>query len=190
MSVIEKIKNRKSNAFIDDRDVPQELIEQLLDVAVCTPVHYCTDPWRFLVIRGKGRERFGQYMANYMKKGMDDPDSASNQKKLEIIAGKPMRAPVIIAVAAAKSDDPRVLMVEDIASANLACYNILLAAEELGLAAIWRSGTMTYDDDMVRDLGFEEGSALTGFIYLGYPCRGRGHVERAKGEPFTRWLDD
>lgn len=180
MSIIEAIKKRTSNAFITDRDVPENLIRQLLDVAVCTPVHYNTNPWRLLVMRGDARVRFGEFIAGRL--GVD-PAKAST------LATKPLRAPVIIVVGTAKSDDPRALHIEDVASAAVACQNILLAAEELGLCAIWRTGGMTYAKDVVEFLGFEDGSELAGFIYLGYAKKDMPVKMRESAEDYTRWMD-
>lgn len=180
MSIIEALKNRTSNAFITNKEVPEDLIRQLLDVAVCTPVHYNTNPWRLLVMRGDGRARFGDFLAG--RPGIDPA-------KAPIIAKKPLRAPVIIVVGTAKSDDPRAIHIEDVASAAVACQNILLAAEELGLCAIWRTGGMTYAEDVVEFLGFEKGSELAGFIYLGYAKKDMPVKARESAEGFTRWME-
>ncbi|PHZ85953.1 nitroreductase family protein [Paremcibacter congregatus] len=189
MSVIDAIKARNSIPFLTDEDIPREMITEILDAAVCTPVHYCTDPWRFLVIRGEGRHRFGDFMAERMKKTLPDPDCPDNAAFLDKIRKKPLRAPVIIAVGAAKPDTPKALHMEDVASANVACQNILLAAGELGLGGIWRTGGLTYGEDTVAFLGFEADTRLVGFIYLGYPKRDLPPKERKTAESFTRYME-
>tara|TARA_B100001939_G_scaffold348229_1_gene374502 strand:- start:43 stop:615 length:573 start_codon:yes stop_codon:yes gene_type:complete len=190
MSVITAIRTRRSNPFVQERDVSKELIERILDAAVCTPVHYNTNPWRFLVIRGEGRARLGSYMAQCFAAEQDNPDSPEVRQKMETLAAKPFRAPVIIVVAAARSDHPKALMAENVASASVACQNILLAAEELGLACIWRTGSFAYNDRMRHLLGFEEGTQIVGFMYLGHPVRPLPPAERPPAESFTRWLED
>ncbi|MBL4802611.1 MAG: nitroreductase [Emcibacter sp.] len=190
MSIIEAIKSRNSNAFMSEQDVDPGLIRQILDAAVCTPVHYCTNPWRFLVIQGEGRKKLGDVMAAHFAKGMDEPDSAENLVLLEKMRKKAFRAPVIIVVAAAKSDIKKAKMVEDVASVSAACQNILLASAELGLSAIWRTGGMTYVEDTAASLGFEEDSLLAGFIYLGYPLKEMPPKPRPTSEAFTRWMNE
>ncbi|MFC7049282.1 nitroreductase family protein [Emcibacter nanhaiensis] len=190
MSVIDAIKKRQSNGMIEDRDVPRELIEQILDAAVCTPVHYNTNPWRFQVLTGEARNRLGKYMAQCFVEGQPDPDAPAVQAKIPVIEKKALRAPVIIVVAAAKSSDPRAIEEEDVASATVSCQNILLAAEELGLACIWRTGSFTYGDRMRQLLGFADGARLAGFMYLGYPARQPAPVERPASYEFTEWFDD
>lgn len=190
MSVIKAIKSRNSGAIIGDEDVSPEIIRQILDAAVCTPVHLRTNPWRFLVIRGQGRHRLGEFMAQRLARDMAEPDSPKNARYLKKIAGKPLRAPVIIVAAAARSDNLRAIMREDVASVSAACQNILLAASELHLNAIWRTGDMTYDPAMVDFLGFEAGTELIGFIYLGHPSGKSAAKVRPTSEAFTRWLEE
>lgn len=190
MSIIEIIKNRSSSPLFRDQEVADELIKTLLDLGVCTPVHYNTNPWRYLVIQGSARNRFGDFLANRVAKSMDDPNETGNENTLSKIRTKPLRAPVIIVAAAAKSVNPKALMVEDIASVNAGCQNILLAAKELGLAAMWRTGSIAYDKDVVEYLGFSEGTQLVAFIYLGYPVRKTPVKKREPSTAYCRWVNE
>lgn len=173
-----------------DEDVASDLIRQILDAAVCSPVHHRTDPWRFLVIRGEGRKRLGDVMADHLAQDIEDPESPKNVKFLGKIRDKALRAPVIIVVGAAKSDKTQALMVEDVATANAACQNILLAASALGLNAFWRTGGVTYSENTVSALGFEVGTELVGFIYLGYPKKEVPPKTRKTAEEFIRWMEN
>ena len=189
MSVIEHIKSRVSNPLIEDAEISDETICTLLDTAVCTAVHYNTEPWRFLVIKGDARIRFGNFLAERAASKIDDPNEPLNVTKLTRMRKKPLRAPVIIVAGAAKSDNPKAVMAEDIASVNCACHNILLASDELGLAAIWRTGSITYADDVASFLGFENGTKLVAFIYLGQPAKSSISKTRKSSYYFTRWME-
>lgn len=175
---------------MSEQDIDPDIIRQILDAAVCVPVHHRTNPWRFLVIRGAGRARLGDVMADHLAKDMDDPESAKSVRFLEKIRKKAYRAPVIIVAGAAKSANHMAIMKEDVASLCAACQNILLAAAELGLNAIWRTGSMAYSQETVASLGFEEGTKLTGFIYLGYPVKSMPPKSRQNSENFTRWMEN
>jgi len=190
MSVIEAIKNRNSGAIMADEDIDPGIVRQILDAAVCTPVHLRTDPWRFVVIRGRGRHRLGDFMVRRLTRNMAEPDSPKNVRYLEKIRKKPLRAPVIIAAAAVKSDIPQAIMREDVASVAAACQNILLAAAELKLNAIWCTGDISYDPATVEFLGFEAATELVGLIYLGHPLTEPSAKVRPTAEAFTRWLED
>ncbi len=190
MPIIEAIRTRTSNALMTEQDVDPDLIRQILDVAVCSPVHHKTDPWRFLVIRGEGRNNLGRVMADHLAREMEEPDSPKNVRFLGKIRKKAFRAPVIIVAGAAKSDKDQVLMCEDVATVSASCQNILLAAKALGLSAFWRTGGLTYSRDTVVSLGFEEGTELVGFIYLGHPKKQMPAKVRQTSEKFTRWMNE
>jgi len=189
MSIIAAIKLRTSTALMSEKDVGLDVIRQILDTAVCTPVHHRTNPWRFLVIRGEGRKRLGDIMADHLAQDLGDPESPKNVRFLDKIRKKPFRAPVIIVAGAAKSDMAQALMTEDVASVSASCQNILLAAGELGLSAIWRTGGVAYSEDTVSSLGFEPDTELVGFLYLGYPKKHMPPRIRTTSAEFTRWME-
>lgn len=194
MSIIDAIKRRTSNGFMTDEAVDPDLIRQVLDAAVCSPVHHRTDPWRFLVIQGAGREKLGQVMADHLARDIarkkEDPESQKNIRFLAKIRKKTLRAPVIIVVGAAKSDKDQALMREDVAAVSASCQNILLAASALGLCAFWRTGGVTYETDTASSLGFDADTELVGFIYLGHPKKNMPPKIRQTSEEFTRWMNE
>jgi nitroreductase len=189
MSIINKIKSRVSYSLYDQQEVAEELIKMLLDAGVCTPNHYNTEPWRYLVLQGNARNRFGDFLADRIAKDMDDPTDATNIKKIEKMRKKPLRAPAIIVAGAAKSEYFKSLMIEDVASVSAGCQNILLAAAELGLVAMWRTGSITYAEDVAEYLGFNVGTQLVGFIYLGYAAKTPPERSRKTHAEFTRWMN-
>ena len=89
--------------------------------------------------------------------------------QLEKERNKPLRAPVLIAVAAVPSPDPRVVEVEEVAAVAAGVQNMLLAAEALGLGAMWRTGDAAYNPAVKRFLGLPDAAHLIAFVYLGYP---------------------
>jgi len=189
MSIIEAIKTRNSNSIMTDAAVAPAQIKQILDAAVCTPVHHNTNPWRFLVIRGEGRHFLSDIMVNHLEKNMSDPEEPKNIALRDKLRKKPFRSPVIIAVAAARPDDKKAMMIENVASAIAACQNILLAAPELGLSAFWRTGSFMYEPDTAAALGFEEGAELVGLMYLGHPKKQMRPKSRATSDGYVRWLE-
>lgn len=189
MSIIDAIKVRSSNGIMTDAAVSPEKIKQLLDAAVCTPVHHNAKPWRFLVIQGAGRQILSDIMVQHSGKIISDPEDPKNIALRRKLSQKAFRSPVIIAVAAAKPDGEKILMIENVASAVAACQNILLAAPELGLTAFWRTGSFMYESDTVSALGFDEGTELVGLIYLGYPKREMPPKCREASDAYVRWLE-
>lgn len=153
MDVLEAIHSRRSMGKVRPDPLPRAIIEELLEAAVWAPNHHRTEPWRFFVFAGAGRDRLAMAFAEAEgEKGRD----------------RPYRAPVVIAVAAvpqAAADNAQ----EEICATAAAIQNLLLAAEGRGIAAIWRTGSLASAPEVRRLLGLGERDALLGFIYLGYP---------------------
>lgn len=190
MDVFEAIKTRRSVGVVSDKEVPKEMVEKILEAGIWAPTHFYTEPWRFFVITEDGRKPLGDLLAEIAKEGMDEPESESNQIKLEKVKRKPFRAPVIIVAAVEPSDNPKAILTEEYASVSAAVQNMLLAAHALGLGAIWRTGKVCYDARMRDFFGLSEKGEVLGFIYLGYP---ENEPREGKREPFTsktEWLSD
>ncbi len=121
-------------------------------------------PYRFIQIQGESAlTRFGELMvqAQTESQGSIEPELA------EKLAKKPFRAPMILAVVAAPVDEPKVPEIEQIITAGCAAQMLVTAAHAMGLAAMWRSGSMMYTETMANGLGLAEQESLVGLIYLG-----------------------
>ena len=79
-------------------------------------------------------------------------------------------------------------MIEDIEAAAAAVQNMLLAAEELGLGTIWRTGDAAYDPLVKRWFGLTPDDHIVAFVYVGFP---EGSRQMRVPTPFsakTTWL--
>lgn len=184
MEILETIRSRQSVGEVKPDPVPRALIEQLLTAAVQAPNHYKVRPWRFVVLTGAGRERLGEVMARSLNEKFPDLLPAALEKE----HAKPLRAPLVIAVAVDKPAESRVIEVENICAAAAACQNLLLAAQALGLAAKWRTGDTARDPHVKQFLGLEPDQHLIAFLYIGYPAAEAGTVERPGFEDRTIWM--
>ena len=174
MELFEAIHNRQTQGKVKQDPLPRETIEKLLSAAVQAPNHYRVRPWRFVVLTGKAREKLGDVMVASQKDRQPDlPQEAFDKTR-----NMPLRAPVLIAVAADKPSEEKVLEIENVSAASAACMNILLAATALELGVIWRTGVWARDPKVKEFLGFAPDQHIVGFIYVGYP--------EFKGEPYER----
>lgn len=185
MDVLQAIQARHSVGKVKTDPVPRELVEKLLSAAVQAPNHYRVRPWRFVVLTGQGRERLGDVMAeSFHKKFPDLPAEALDKER-----AKPLRSPLLIAVAVDKPAEPKILDIENIVSVAAACENLLLAAQALGLAAHWRTGDVARDPAVKQFLGFDPQQDLIAFLYIGYPDVPPSDEPRPSFEDRTRWID-
>src|SRR5512135_1917355 len=98
MDVFEAIYQRQSTSKVKSEPVQRDLIENLLAAAVQAPNHYKVRPWRFAVLTGAAREKLGEAMAQSTQAAKPEATEDDLRKDRE----KPLRAPVVIAVAADK----------------------------------------------------------------------------------------
>ncbi len=142
----------------------------MLRSAVAAPDHGGLRPWQFRIIRGEARERLGAVFAE----AAHARDPALGEQALAAQAGKPLRAPLLIAVAArCEPDHPKIPESEQLLSAGAAAQQIQLTARALGYGAIWLTGPNAHDARVTEALGLGLGDRVIAFIYIG--------TERAPG---------
>jgi len=163
MDAVEALMGRVSPAQLMEPGPDAAQLETLLAAATRAPDHGRMQPWRFLIIEGEARVRLGEVMALSLKRR--EPDAPAG--KLDAERKKPMRAPLVLVVAAAVKENPKVPGIEQIVAAGAAAQNMLVAAHALGLGGFWRTGATAYDPEVKRALGFADQDAIVGFIYLG-----------------------
>lgn len=145
----------------DDAD-----IATLLSAAVTAPDHGLIRPWRFLIIRGEARRALGNLLVESLLRR--NPEAGEDE--IEKQRGKPMRAPLIIVVAAhIQRNNPKVPELEQILSAGCAAQHIQLAANAMGYGSIWLTGASAADWAVAEALGLEFDDKIIGYIYLGTP---------------------
>lgn len=137
----------------------------MLRAAVAAPDHGLLRPWRFIVLRGQARDRLGAAFAAAETARNPEVD----QDKQDKAAGKPLRAPLIVAVVASPQPSEKIPEWEQHASAACAAHNLCLAAHALGYGAMWRTGSYGEDPPVRTHLGLADTEGITGWIYLGTP---------------------
>lgn len=164
METIEAIMTRRSIGKTNGRRPERDQIEKLLEAAVAAPNHHLTEPWRFIVLAGEALEEFGEMWATGTARGGKDPQG---------VREKARRAPVVIAVVEhAKAHLPKVIEVEEHHAVGAAMQNMLLAAHDLGLAAMLRTGPPAHIKEVHDFLGLEDGDLVAGYLYVGFPPDG------------------
>lgn len=141
-----------------------ESLASILSAAVSVPDHGSLRPWRFVVVRGPARERFGEALAEGLRqqRGGDAPEAAVTKMR-----GKAFAAPCCVVVVATPQVEANVPIWEQEASAACAGYAIVLAAQSLGLGSVWKSAS-TVDAPAVRALfGLGAHDRLMGWVNLG-----------------------
>ena len=168
MELIDAITARRSLGKMRPEVPSRNLVEQVLAAAVHAPNHYNTQPWRFYVLNGKAREQLGEALAEAAKLRMPGDEAMKVEGVMSGERAKPMRSPVLIVVGVVPERDDPMSVREDLQASSAAIQNMLLAANSLGLAAIWRTGDGAYDDYVKAHFGLRPQDEIAGIVYLGY----------------------
>jgi nitroreductase len=187
-AVLEVLRRRRSMSRVTSEEPPRELIEDVVAAGSWAPNHHHTRPWRFIVLAGRAREELGDVMAASLEARLVASSAPDIERQVLKERNKPLRAPVIIVVGVEPSNAPKVIEIEEIESGAAAAENILLAAEALGLGAMWRTGAAAYDPAVKRFLGLPESAHIVAFLYVGYPDLPELPDRGVDGSTFTRWI--
>jgi nitroreductase len=169
-SLSELVRARRTTKVFGDQPLDRETIEELLELARWAPNHHLTNPWRFYVL---GPGALGRL------KEAAGPEAAS---KLD-------RAPTLVAVGAALSDEDPVADEEDLLAAGCAAFLVLLGAEERGLASYWRTPAVLRTPQGRAALDVPDDVHLIGLLHLGPRRQEQPVPERAPVADVVSWLD-
>ncbi len=186
--VLEAIHSRRSVRAYEARPVNRDLITTVIEAANLAPSGMNTQPWRFVVVESTDLKKKLVETAIPNSKKYLEPLKSVNPSRYELIMKRydeledPVyySAPAIIFVIGAG------LYASD--SCPLACGNLMLAANSLGLGTCWvKLGSMIRDNsEIVEALELKEGETIFGPILLGYPK----HQPNApvKRDPAIKWI--
>jgi nitroreductase len=162
------VRNRRSvfpKQFVPGRQVPKEIIEQILTNATWAPNHGQTEPWQFTVFSGEGLKTFATFQSELYKQTSGDNFMQGQYQKLQEM---PLLASHIISIGMKRTTTKRIPEIEDIEAVACAAQNMYLSVSAYGLGGYWTSGGITYQEPAKEFFGLEEQDKLLGFFYIGY----------------------
>ncbi|GAE94396.1 nitroreductase family protein [Gracilibacillus boraciitolerans JCM 21714] len=170
MNLQQLIKERRSIASYQDKQVSIELIKDLLDIAIWVPNHKITEPWRFVFIQGDAKKK----LAEINKQITLSISNVETDDALKIIGNnaykKIMEIPFIFFVINRLHPQEK-LREEDYAATSCVIQNFNLLAWEQGLSAFWKSGKLAFCEETAELIGLQENERIVGQIQVGYPAK-------------------
>jgi nitroreductase len=162
MEALEAIVTRVSPLQLKEpAPTPQEF-DRIIEAATTAPDHGRLKPWRFIMIAGAARTRFGELMAASLL----TREPTAGEQRLQAEREKALRAPAIVVVVATPRVEAAIPYIEQIVAVGAATQNLLLAAHALGYGTFWRTGALAYDRTVRRPWACPSESII-GFIYVG-----------------------
>jgi nitroreductase len=156
--------------IMNGQKIPENIFHDILSLANWAPTHGRTEPWRFHVYTGTALKQLCTDHAEMYRK--HTPEENFNPGTYENILHKGDLASHLVIAVMKKGTNPKIPVIEEIASASASVDNILLGATALGVASMWNTGGMAHKQPMKDYLNLAEEDLVLGFIYMGYTDEG------------------
>jgi nitroreductase len=163
MDTIETLLTRKSSPRLIEPSPSPEELDIIFQTALRAPDHAGLKPWKFIKVSGEGRSKLAKASLETLKK--INPEKASENE--EKILNAPFRAPLIIIVIASIKEHHIVPDIEQILSAGAAAQNILIASHSFGYSAIWRTGLISFNNEISKSFDLDNNDVVIGYLYIG-----------------------
>ncbi|MBQ3513897.1 MAG: nitroreductase family protein [Lachnospiraceae bacterium] len=172
------IYNRKSIRKYLDKQIPKELIEQIIDAGRMAPSAKNRQPWQYIVFGGERKTEFLEYMWKGILREEKEKSLLVNSKNGLADAKNTwnimQQAPILIVVLNNNAKTPfdvvdvddRFVEIFDTLSIGASIENMLLKATEIGLGTLWVANTCYAYKELTEYL--ETTQQLVGAIALGY----------------------
>lgn len=155
--------NRQTPARLAEPGPRPDQLQQALQAAQQAPDHGRLQPWRFVIIEGGARAKFGAALAE----ALAERQPASTPEELARESQKPLRAPLLVVVAASITPSPKAPEIEQVAAAAAAAENLALAFHAQGFGCQWKTGAAAYDPQIKAVLGLHPSDHIIGLMYVG-----------------------
>lgn len=166
MDTITALTTRVSSPRLQEPGPSDEQLDLLLRAAIRAPDHGLLRPWRFIVLNGDQRERLSDIMEAQLLQEQPEADKRSRENA----RSKALRAPTIVVAVAEITENHKIPEWEQTLAVGAAVQNMMLAAYELGIGAMWRTGALANSDQAKSMLGFAAKDQVVAYLYLGTPA--------------------
>jgi nitroreductase len=162
--ILKEIIEQRRSIFPKDytgAEIPQDLIDEILNSATFAPNHKRTKPWRFKIFRGEEKSVLASEMQAIYK--ASQPEPLFLEKKYNDIGFKINKADTIVSIVVNFSG--MVPEWEEIAAVSMAVQNMYLTCTANGIGCYWSSPKLV--DHLKESLTIEENQKCLGLFYMG-----------------------
>jgi nitroreductase len=164
MELFDAIASRSTAKSLSGPGPTAEQIARLLEAAGHAPDHGRLKPWRFIAVNGAERET----LANAVAESRRDQNPGFTDEQMQLEREKIKRSPsILVAACVVRKDIPKVPEIEQVIAAGAAVENLLLAATELGIGAMWKTGPAAYSARVKAALGLAADDHIVAILHLG-----------------------
>lgn len=186
MSITPIIRNRRAvfpNHY-DGTEIPESTIAEILENANWAPTHRRTEPWRFQVFVGEGRQHLSDYLGGaFLAKnpGLDKDDPRYTK-----VSEKPLQSAAVIAIIMHRDPEERIPEWEEIAAVSCAVQNMWLSCTDKGIGGYWSTPEAMLKADQFLQLA--ENERCLGIFYMGNWDQRELPAKRGDIEEKVKWI--
>ena len=186
--VLDNIYQRRSVRNFSTKEIPEEIIKELIHAGTYAPTAMNMQPWRFVVVTNK------QLIAEYDERAKKDFIAMHKDTKIPELSGylrnmsNPAMhlfygAPVLILIFTSSN----VIGDHDCA---LAAENMMLAAQSLGIGSCWIGLAIGLGNDaeFLKEVGVPEGHKLIAPLIFGYPAKDGLKAPARNADVILKWM--
>jgi nitroreductase len=164
------IKSRRS-VFPKDytgEKVDDAIVQQMLENANWAPSHKLTEPWRFIVYTGEGRQTLANMQAGIYKQ-VTEADGTFKEERYQNLLTKPFESSHIILVYMKRDEKKSVPEIEEMGAVFCAVQNMYLTATSYGVGGYLSTGGVTFFKESNAAFGLAPEDRIIGFFHVGIP---------------------
>lgn len=168
------------------QQVPDSVIDDMLEAARWAPTHKLTQPWRFVVFRSKdAKESLAVFLANHYQ--AHTSPAKYNEAKYQKKKANVLRSSHVVAICVAlqsgqSSSSSSVPHVEEVCSVAMAVQNMHLVATANHVGAYWSSSAVYDKRDTKESDGSSSSSSLGSSLAVVNPPELRDFLNLSKLE--------
>jgi nitroreductase len=164
MELFDAIASRSTAKSLTGPGPTPTQIARLVEAAGRAPDHGRLKPWRFITVDGADREPF----ANAVAQARRDQIPNFTDEQMELEREKIRRSPsFVVAGCVVRKVVPKVPEIEQIIAVGAAVENLLLAAADLGVDVMWKTGPPAYNAGVKAAVGLAQDDHIVAILHLG-----------------------
>lgn len=161
MNSLSLLLNRQSNPHLTAPAPAGEHLDNILKAGMKAPDHGALTPWYFTIANNEGLDTLSALFCDLAKKAGADETKILKAKNM------PYRAPMVIVISTRYQTHEKVPKQEQLVAAGCAAHAMQMAAFAQGYGAMWRTGELSYRDEVKSALGIDVNDDIVGFLYVG-----------------------
>lgn len=169
-SIKKVIRERRSIRSFLDKDIPTDVMVELLQDASYAPNHKHREPWSFVMFRDEAKEKLCHAALKRACEG-EKMKALSHEKQVEKINKMKtiyQQCPVHLLVLCDVADNKKVYH-EDFAATSAYLQNLQLLAWDKGIGMVWKTPLFIEDPSFFEELGIDNTKKIVGLFHIGYP---------------------